>query len=91
MDAIDVALVGFANQTFEIREYEQYPIAGDIRSAVRNLTAKSEIEEISKLDAQLGDLFAQAAVAIIDKAAVKVFSRMVSNSLMGTPKLIFPP
>ena len=71
MDAIDVALVGFANQTFEIREYEQYPIAGDIRSAVRNLTAKSEIEEISKLDAQLGDLFAQAAVAIIDKAAVK--------------------
>lgn len=71
MDAIDVALVRFENQTFEIREYEQYPIADEIRTAVRNLSAKSDIEEISKLDALLGVLFAHAVIAIIDKAAIK--------------------
>lgn len=71
MDAIDVALVRFDEQTFEIVDYEQYPIAGEIRAAVRNLSINSGIEEISRLDAVLGELFADAVLRILKKTVLE--------------------
>ena len=70
MDAIDVALVHFKNQTFEIVDYEQHPIADQVRNAVRSLSLKSTVEEITDLDSILGGLFANAITKTIEKNAI---------------------
>lgn len=68
MDAIDAALVRFDDDTLSILEYRQYPIDNDIRRAVRALSIHSDIEEISRLDHIMGELFADATLQIIRQA-----------------------
>ncbi|MEX2524031.1 MAG: anhydro-N-acetylmuramic acid kinase [Gammaproteobacteria bacterium] len=70
MDAIDTALVRFDEDSPDILEYRQYPIDDRIRHAVRALTSESNIKEISRLDAVLGKLFADAVLGIIDQAGL---------------------
>lgn len=70
MDAIDAALVRFDEDSPSILEYRQYPIDDDIRRAVRILSIDSDIEEISRLDHILGELFADAALQILRKAGL---------------------
>ncbi len=72
MDAVDVALVRFDDDTPSVLEYRQYPIDDRIRSAVRSLTARSDIEEVSRLDAILGQLFADAVLGIIDQGDLAI-------------------
>jgi len=68
MDAIDVALVKIDGKSLELIEYEEYPIADDIRVAIRNLSATSTIEEVSKYDFILGQLFASAILELIEQS-----------------------
>ena len=64
MDAIDVALVRFDGDSFSVTEYHQYPFADAIRSEVRSLSGESPVAEVSRLDAVLGGLFADAILAM---------------------------
>lgn len=70
MDAVDAALVRFDNGSLSILEYRQYPIDDDLRKAVRTLSTESDIEEISRLDHILGELFADATLQIIREAGL---------------------
>lgn len=70
MDAIDTALVRFDNKSFELTEYNQYPLADDIRIPVRELTAESNQADIVKYHTLLGNLFADAVLKIITQSGV---------------------
>ncbi len=70
MDAIDAALVRFDGDSFSLTAYEQYPIEAGIRSAVRSLDGSAPMQEISRLDAVLGELFADASLKIAAQAGI---------------------
>jgi anhydro-N-acetylmuramic acid kinase len=71
MDAIDVALVRFDEDSFSVAEYRQYPYADAIRSEARNLSGESPVAEVARLDAVLGGLFSAAVLAMLDQAGLK--------------------
>jgi len=70
MDAIDAALVRFNDDTFELREYNQFPLSEDIRSPVRQLTSDSKQADIDKYHLILGNLFADAVLKIMKQAGI---------------------
>ena len=65
MDAVDTALLEFDNDKFQLIGYEQYPIADELRKAVKQVSLRTSLQDISKLDNILGHLFAQSALNII--------------------------
>lgn len=65
MDAVDTALLEFDNDVFQLIGYEQYPIADDLRTAVKQVSVRTSLQDISKLDNMLGHLFAESALNII--------------------------
>ena len=68
MDAIDVALVQIENHSLSLVQYEQFPIRDDLRKFVRQLSVTSNIEEISRLDCVIGELFADSVLKMLKKA-----------------------
>ena len=70
MDAIDTALIEINNNKTELVKYKQFPIPDDLRLAVREITADSSIDNISKLDFSLGHLFADAAEKIVEHSNI---------------------
>jgi anhydro-N-acetylmuramic acid kinase len=71
MDAVDAALVRFEGNSPSVVVYRQLPYADEIRKAVRNLSVDSSVEVVSELDAILGNLFADAVLAVLEQAGVK--------------------
>jgi len=71
MDAIDVAVVRFDTGSLSLAGYHQYPIADDIRREVRALSSTSALEDIARLDAVLGGLFADAVTTLLDETGLK--------------------
>lgn len=59
MDAIDVALARFAGRA-RLECYREYPLASSLRRALRGLSEHSPLGAVSRLDEQLGFLFAEA-------------------------------
>lgn len=70
MDAIDAALVQFNETSTLLLAYEEYPLDPGIRRGVRNLSAASSINEVCRYDAILGNLFAEAALGLLQKAGI---------------------
>ena len=68
MDAIDTALVNIDAGSISLLAYQQFPIPDQIRSAVRNLSAASPLDEVMRMDVALGRLFADAVLKIIELA-----------------------
>lgn len=68
MDAIDAVLVQIENNSLSLVQYEQFPIHDDLRNSVRQLSATSNIDEISRLDCVLGQLFADSVLKLLKKA-----------------------
>ena len=68
MDAIDTALVNIDAGSISLLAYQQFPIPDQIRSAVRNLSAASPLDEVMHMDVALGRLFADAVLKIIELA-----------------------
>jgi anhydro-N-acetylmuramic acid kinase len=60
MDAIDAVLVHFKNGNPVILDYRQSPLPADVRQNLESLNADTTIAEITRLDALLGNLFAEA-------------------------------
>ena len=71
MDAIDVALVRFEEDSLSLIAYSQLPYADEVRRAVRNLSGDSAIDEVSNMDAILGSLFADAIQTVLEQTGVK--------------------
>ena len=70
MDAVDAALVQFNETSTLLIAFEEYPLDPGIRLGVRNLSATSSIYEISRYDTVLGNLFAEAAINLIQKVGI---------------------
>ena len=71
MDAIDTALVRIGDTSLELIEYEQYPIDDAIRRAVRDISSIKSIDEVSRYDVILGDLFADAVQKIVVRSNLR--------------------
>ena len=67
MDAVDTAVVDFSEANPQLIAYEQYPIDASVRASIRNINIKSSIEEVSKQDYLMGELFAHAVNRILNE------------------------
>ena len=71
-DSIDAALVGFTASEMRIIETYNHPIPNTMREAVFSLaiSGHNEIELVSTLDQEYGQLFAEAAICLCKKAGI---------------------
>ncbi|MBM2830071.1 MAG: hypothetical protein HW411_861 [Gammaproteobacteria bacterium] len=67
MDAIDGALVHFPDNNFKLIDYQQYPIPENIRTALKEFSGETTIDQISRLDVRLGRLFGETALLLLKK------------------------
>ena len=65
MDAIDVALVQINNKILTLIQYEQFPINTELKNSVRHISTNSNIDEVSRLDYVLGQLFADSVLKLL--------------------------
>ena len=66
MDAIDAALVRIVEHELELIQYQQTPISKKLQDTIRSINTESPLSAISELDVIMGNLFAEAALQIIE-------------------------
>jgi anhydro-N-acetylmuramic acid kinase len=66
MDAIDASLVRIVEDELEVIHYQQTTISKDLQLKLRSVNRTSSLDEISELDVIVGNLFAEAALQIIE-------------------------
>lgn len=73
MDAADAALVDFSGAQPKLIATQRTPLSSELRSALLALCTPgpNEIERMAELDARLGEIFADTALALLTKAGVK--------------------
>lgn len=73
MDAADAALVDFSGVQPKLLATHSIPLPAGLRGALFALcvSGPNEIERLGELDARLGEIFADGALALIKKAGVK--------------------
>ncbi|MDA1108039.1 MAG: anhydro-N-acetylmuramic acid kinase [Proteobacteria bacterium] len=73
MDAADAALVDFSGAQAKLIATHRTPLTPELRAALLGLCTPgpNEIERMAELDAQMGDIFADSALALLKKAGVK--------------------
>lgn len=69
VDAIDVALVSFYQDKTEVKAFYEHPIPSSIRHDISELClpGPNEIDRSGELDQALGELFAQAALSLLEQ------------------------
>jgi anhydro-N-acetylmuramic acid kinase len=65
MDAIDAAVVEFEERRLNVVAYEQFPIDAEIKAQIHSVNATLNITDLSRIDAILGKLFADAVNQIL--------------------------
>ncbi len=72
MDALDAALVSFDNTPPQLLSTFSYPIPEDFRKRCLEISqsGRSSIIDYGQLDARAGELFAEAALALLNKADI---------------------
>ncbi len=73
MDGIDVALVSVGEEptpTPEVVAFETFPFPEQVQVALRRCQREGRLEALARLNVLLGELFADAALAIMDAAGV---------------------
>lgn len=70
MDAIDTAVVDFSDSIPRLIAYEQYPIDPDTKIAIRNIDTKTPVEEVSRQDYLVGEMFATAVNRILAEQGI---------------------
>ena len=70
IDAVDASLARIDNQALEIVRYCQYPIDKALRRQAGAIKHSSSLAEVTELDRAFGHLFAEAALTIMQSAAV---------------------
>ncbi len=73
MDAADAALVDFSADQPKLIATQRTPLTAELRTALLALCVPgpNEIERMAELDARLGELFADSALALLKKSGVK--------------------
>ena len=66
MDAIDASLVCIQDSELEVIQYQQIPLSKDLQLRLKSVNLTSSLDEVSKLDIIMGNLFAEAALKIIE-------------------------
>ncbi|TDJ20418.1 MAG: anhydro-N-acetylmuramic acid kinase [Gammaproteobacteria bacterium] len=66
MDAIDASLVRIVEDELEVIQYQQTPISKNLQLKLRSVNTTTPLDEISELDVIMGNLFAEAALQIIE-------------------------
>lgn len=69
MDAVDTALVEFDIKAKLIHYYE-YPIEQSLRHQIRSINEKSSLTDVTKLDHELGHLFAKAVNYLLKETKI---------------------
>ncbi|MEQ9566132.1 MAG: anhydro-N-acetylmuramic acid kinase [Pseudomonadales bacterium] len=75
MDAVDTAVVDFSGSQPHLIAYEQYPIDPDTKTSIRKINTQSPVEEVSRQDYLIGEMFATAVNRIL--ADQKIASRSI--------------
>ena len=70
MDAIDTALVDIEPGSLNLKQYQQFPLPEMIRDGVRKLSGSSSLDEVMCMDAELGQLFADAVLEIVKRSGL---------------------
>jgi anhydro-N-acetylmuramic acid kinase len=72
VDAIDAALVRTNGVSLQLIDSLEYPISAEIKAEISSLShpGSNEIERMGSLDRQLGQLFAEACVALLLQADI---------------------
>lgn len=72
IDSIDAAIAALATEGCTLVHTHTHPISAPLRSALAEAAQcrHIEIDELGLLDAQLGDLFAEAALALLESAGI---------------------
>ncbi len=70
MDAVDVAIVEFADDGCDLIHYQQFPIPGPLQSALKAVGPGTPLGQLLDLDAGLGALFASCANEAIRASGV---------------------
>ncbi len=70
MDAVDAALVNLGDDDCSTACYRQFPLPQALSDRLKSITPASPIAEIQKCDSWLGDLFADAALAVISESGI---------------------
>lgn len=67
LDAVDVVAAEFTRMPPTIVAYQQLPLPGALRTRIRLLaeSAVADLDEVARLDVELGELFAQAVASIL--------------------------
>ena len=71
MDAIDAALVDINEGKPQLLGFSETPYPNNIRKAVRFMAADSMLVDVAEMDIQLGGVFAEVALALIDEVGLK--------------------
>jgi anhydro-N-acetylmuramic acid kinase len=69
VDAIDVALVSFDHEKAKVEGFYEHPIPANIQHEISGLClpGPNEIDRAGELDQALGELFAQAALSLLEQ------------------------
>jgi len=70
MDGIDAALVDFRNDSLRLQDYLQEPLAPALRDELLAVNKDSAITDISILDVQMGRLFAEVSLELMERNAI---------------------
>jgi len=70
MDAIDAALVEIKNESLNVIHYHQYPIPSDIQLAIRSVNSELNLLDLTQIDVQLGELFADSVIDLLQQSNV---------------------
>lgn len=72
LDAVDAAIVDFSSSTPELLCHHQHPLPTDLRSKVLSLCTpgENEIERMGECDIEMGQLFAAAALQLLENAKI---------------------
>ncbi len=73
IDSIDAILVGFDSTEQHVLAYHEQPWPPELQQKLQAITTpgNNEIDRMGSLDVQVGDLFARAAVELLQKTAIK--------------------
>ncbi len=66
MDAVDACLVDIDDNEFELLQYQQTPLSKNLQQKLRAVNSSTTQYEISELDVIVGNLFAEAALKIVE-------------------------
>lgn len=74
MDGIDAALVNFENDIIQLVNHHSHPLPQTLRDKLLRLSLDTpgiSLDMLGEADAELGNIFADAVIALLDKSNIQ--------------------